>query len=242
VIASLPMYWRDETAPAWREFWATVRSAAAREGLDLPDLTPPDALPDDWGRHWLSSDLVLSQTCSLPYRTRLADHVKYVGTFDFGLDTPPGHYCSLIIARKMQVPDTPRLACNAPDSQSGWAVAFEHLGPRIGSKVMTGSHAASLAAVADGHADIAFVDAVTWRTLERYDPNAARVHVVGRTPSSPGLPLIAARGIDPAPLRAALTDATRALGTDDNADLGGLCGFEVLDESTYRTLPIPPTP
>ncbi len=244
MIASLPMYWQAETAGAWLRFWDLVRARLP----GLPDLMPPETLPARWTEHWLQPDLALSMTCGLPLRSVLRTRVTYVGTFDFGLDCPPGHYFSRIVGPSGGLPDGPlRLAFNSADSQSGWAARFDPdpagaPARPIGTLVETGSHAGSLQAVAEGRADIAYLDAVSWRLLEAHDPAAGRVRLLGRTPARPGLPLICAAGRDPAPLRSALAGAVAALPSDLSGPLGGLRGFEVLDQAVYMALPLPPAP
>ncbi|MGJ8604211.1 MAG: phosphate/phosphite/phosphonate ABC transporter substrate-binding protein [Marivita sp.] len=243
MIASLPMYWRVENADLWRAFWAVVQDCAVREGVTLPDLTPPDALPTDWYDHWLNPDLALSMTCGLPFRTALKGKVQYIGTLDFDLGTAPGHYQSQVITRPGLTGPAHRLAYNSSDSQSGWAAAQELTDLRlITDFIPTGGHAASLAAVANGHADIACIDAVTWRLLQRDDPNAAKVAPASQTKPTPGLPLIAAQGADPAPLRAALGAATSAFSPDTPDAMGGTLTFCVLDEHLYHAQPIPAPP
>jgi len=247
MIASLPMYWRDETADLWRAFWAEVRAAARLEGPLLPDLTPPGDIPPPWTEHWLRPDLALSMTCGLPFRTVLKDKVTYVGTLDFGPGQAPGHYQSQVITRRGVDPAAPlRLAYNSADSQSGWAVTqsaqpFSDM-PRFSDFIATGSHAASLATVAEGRADIAYIDAVTWRLLKRYDPNAQRVLLYGRSVTTPGLPLITALGIDPTPLRRALIAACAAFTPTDPMAMGGPLTFHVLDPAQYYAVPIPSAP
>lgn len=239
MIASLPMYWQDENAALWREFWRAVQAR-----IDLPDLTPPEQLPDDWTEHWRSPDLALSMTCGLPLRTALKGRVAYVGTLGFGLDCTEGFYFSRLIARPGPMSAPLRLAVNAADSQSGWAARFD-TGPdipeiEICDCVLTGSHAASLAAVAEGRADAAYLDAVTWRILRRTDPRAVHVRLAGRTTPWPGLPLIAAKGADVAPLRDALRAACLSFQPEDPMLMGGPLGFHVLDEALYHALPVPP--
>ena len=243
MIASLPMYWRAETADLWRGFWSVLQDRALAEGVTLPDPTPPEDLPADWYEHWLSPDLALSMTCGLPFRTRLRGKVQYIGTLDFGLGGPPGHYHSQIVTRRDLSGPPQRLAFNSADSQSGWAAAQEI--PDRGSittYLETGAHAASLAAVATGRADIACLDAVTWRILQTVDPNAARVVPQGTTPPTPGLPLIAAQGTDPEPLRRALTRAVAAYTPADPNRMGGRMSFCVLEVQTYLDQPIPAPP
>ena len=240
MIASLPMYWRAETASAWQGFWSDVQRMARDNGLGLPDLTPPSEIGMSLSEHWLRSDLALSMTCSLPLRTVLRGKVTYVGTFCFDNITGlgPGLYNSTIIARTSAKPH--RLALNSYDSQSGWAaVADQH---RHLEHIVTGSHAASLEAVATGAADVAYLDSVTWRLLERVDPNAAHVTVRGVTAPTPGLPLIAAEGASAERLRPALAQAAQALAPDQRETLGGLSDFVLHDAQDYLTLPLPPGP
>jgi hypothetical protein len=245
VIASLPMYWRAENAGHWRLFWEAVQRAADEEGLDLPPLTQPAALPAPWTDHWLDRRLALSMTCGLPFRTVMRNRVTYVGTLDFAVATPAGHYRSVVIARPA-LPEggAPVLAVNGGDSQSGWAAAQGIAGlagaSAFGGYRVTGAHAASLAAVAEGRADMACLDAVTWRMLRRFDPAAGAVRVLGETAPTPGLPLITAAGTDPAPLRRALATATAVFRPDDPAAMGGALRFHVLDPAMYHAVPVPP--
>lgn len=242
MIASLPMYWDDASAPAWRAMWAQFQSIASRHGLDLPSLTEPQDLPADWTDHWMDPDLILSQTCSLPLRTKLKDSVTYVGTFDYGLPCPSGQYYSARIARHGPCPH-PRLAINGYDSQSGWAAAqTEYETGVIREVIVTGSHAASAFAVAQGTADVAYLDAVTLRHLQDQNPDVlAALQVTQNTRPTPGLPLITAKGRDPMPLRAALQEAAETLRWHANQSLWGLRSFHVLDPAEYFAQPIPQT-
>ncbi|MCC1492272.1 PhnD/SsuA/transferrin family substrate-binding protein [Cognatishimia sp. F0-27] len=254
MIASLPMYWNAGTATRWRAFWSEVQSCAARDGLALPDLTPPEDLPRDWRAHWRSPDLALSMTCGLPFRTALKGEVTYVGTLGFGLDCAPGHYYSRVIMnratwkarRDKTARPTLTLAYNAADSQSGWAVS-QHATPfsaplRFTGYLHTGAHAASLAAVAEGRADIAYIDAVTWQLLKRSDPRSREIQLAGRSVTTPALPLITARHTDPEPLRRALRDAVLRFEPDDPYAMGGPLSFTVLDPEDYHAVPVPAPP
>lgn len=241
MIASLPMYWRPENAAAWQRLWQAVRD----ELPGLPDLTPPEALPEPWTKHWLDPDLAVSMTCGLPLRTALRNKVTYVATLDFGLDAPAGHYLSYLVARPgASLGDPLRLAYNSGDSQSGWAALhdLEQGTPAfdISQWIETGGHAASLAAVADGRADIAAIDAVSLRLLERFEPAAGQVSIVGRSNASPALPLITALGTDPRPLAEAFRAAVDTLNDVDRADMGGLRGLVTLTDEHYYSVPVPP--
>ena len=155
----------------------------------------------------------------------------------------PGHYLSKIIRNPRAQGPARRLAVNEPDSHSGWGVAQGHpLIAEVNEVITTGAHAQSLAAVADGRADLAFIDAITWRVLEAFDPNTAKVDVVGETAPSPGHALITAKGNDPKPLRAAIAQATERFAPEFPHHMGGPICFHVLDEAAYFALPIPAPP
>ncbi|MFN7224061.1 MAG: hypothetical protein ACK4MS_08580, partial [Paracoccaceae bacterium] len=103
MIASLGMYDRPETSAANDALWALIRDALRDRGRDAPQaLTRGEAAC--WPA-WQAPDLVLSQTCGLPFRSRLHDHVTLIGTPDYGVEgCAPGYYRSVLIARS----DDPR--------------------------------------------------------------------------------------------------------------------------------------
>jgi len=201
-------------------------------------------------RHWCAPDLILSQTCGLPFRARLSDRVALVGTPDYGLPgCAPGHYFSVILVRgdlgSVDPADSPgmRLACNDALSQSGWAAAHAHAadhGAAFETVLSTGSHHASATAVAEGRADIAFVDAVTWRHIGA-DPLFRDLAVIGRTAPTPGLPLITARSEDAGPVAGAVEAALEAAGPELRAQIG-IQGLIQIPAASYLSQPVPPPP
>ena len=104
MIASLPMYDRPETRGPYDRLWARIRDELKLLWADRPETgyPLPEALThngDPWD-HWQDPDLVLSQTCGLPYRSVLHPNVTLIGTPDYGLaGCPPGYYHSVFIAR-----------------------------------------------------------------------------------------------------------------------------------------------
>lgn len=244
MIAALPMYDRPETADANDRLWQAIR---ARLGLGPDHLTRERDL---W-EIWQAPDLLLAQTCGYPYRARLHGHVTLVGTPDYGLpDCPPGYYCSVLVARA----DDPRqtlgdfdgasFAYNEALSQSGWAAPAAHMaahGLSFGRLLETGAHRASARAVAEGHADLAALDAVTWALIQRHDSFAHELRAIDRTTPTPGLPLITARGTDPAPLFAATAAAIADLSPGDRDTLL-LRGLVAIPAAAYLALPIPAAP
>ncbi|MEY8838254.1 phosphate/phosphite/phosphonate ABC transporter substrate-binding protein, partial [Cribrihabitans sp. XS_ASV171] len=185
MIAWLGMYDRPELRAAQDRYWAAIR-ANLPEG---PDTLSRDS--DPWPV-WQSPDLALAQTCGMPYRTRLHGQAQLVGTPDYGLPgCPPGHYCSVIVARGDDHRDLPALlaegvfAYNEGGSQSGWAAPvtwFAEDGLRPARGLRTGGHALSARAVAEGRADLASIDAMTWTLLREHDPATDALREVARTP------------------------------------------------------------
>jgi len=244
VIAWLGMYDMAPLRAVNDRFWTGIRNALGKG----PDRLSRDA--DPW-EVWQSPDLLLAQTCGMPYRTRLHGTVTLVATPDHGLPgCPPGHYNSVLVVRADAPGETPEdfagttLAYNEALSQSGWAAPsayFAARGIRFSELLQTGAHAASARAVAEGRADIAGIDAVTWALLRDHDPVVGALRVIGTTAPTPALPYITAATRDPEPLRAALRHAVAALSPVDRAALH-LRGIEILPESAYLAVPTPPPP
>lgn len=192
------MYDRPELRQAHDRLWRLVWLGLRDRGEDAPEqLTSGEGAFD-----WHSSDLLLSQTCGMPYRMGLHKTLTLVGTPDYGVeDCPPGHYRSAIIAREDNQASVEalmgqgRIAFNMAHSQSGFAALHDYgasLGIAIAPMVLTGAHRASALTVAEGRADVAALDAVSWRLMERYDDFAAALRVVAWTKPTPGLPLVTA--------------------------------------------------
>jgi ABC-type phosphate/phosphonate transport system substrate-binding protein len=243
VIAALPMYDREETRRATDRLWRAIAAGLRGRGIAAPGALTRD---DDLWSLWRHPDLLLAQTCGLPYRARLHWQVTLVATPDYGVEgCPPGHYRSVVVTRAGEgVPAAPRLACNDSLSQSGWSAALDWAaaqGVIFRTVLETGGHAASARAVAEGRADLAAIDAVTWRLLTRAEPAVAALQVIDRTAPCPGLPLIAGPGRDAAPLAEAVEGAIAAIAAADRAALG-LVGLARLPASAYLSLPIPPDP
>jgi ABC-type phosphate/phosphonate transport system substrate-binding protein len=249
MIATLPMYDMAPLQAANDAFWAAVRDALRARGMAAPDTLTRDIGMWDG---WQAPDLVLGQTCGMPYRTRLHGHVTLIAAADYGLpDTAPGHYHSVFVTRADAPGDGPeafaarRFAYNQPESHSGWAAPQTWAaarGFRFAPTLETGDHRLSACAVAEDRADIAALDAVTWRFLARYDPGlTTRLRVVGRTRTAPGLPFIAAPGVDAAATLAALTEG-RATLDESTRDTLMIRGFVAIPAADYLAVPTPPGP
>ena len=207
-LASLPMYDLPELRAATDAWWRGLARSFERE--DIAKL--PDSLDrrESYQDVWLAPDLLFSQTCGYPLTHALAGRVELVATPCYRADGCDGpNYCSFLIvgaeSRARGIGDLRGLRCavNGLDSQSGYnalrsvvsTVARD--GRFFGSVAITGSHAASLALVASGRADVAAIDCVTHGLLARYRPQAlAGTRVLCRTASAPGLPYVTRAGAD----------------------------------------------
>jgi len=244
MIAHLGMYDRPETAAANDRFWASIREHLGGG----PEQLTRGA---DFWEVWKSPDLLLSQTCGCPYRTRLYGEVELVGTPDYGLPgCPPGYYNSVFVARSedagkpLSAFSGRRLAYNEGLSQSGWAAPMVHLNDRSilpGALIETGGHKRSAEAVAEGRADFAALDALTWEMIRTYDDFASGLTEIERTEPTPTLPYITALGGDTGALFAALESAIRGLDEETRSQLH-LKGVVRIAPSDYLAVPTPPGP
>lgn len=247
MIAALGMYDRAETTSALDRLWALIRATLIESGIEAPEhLTRGEAA---YAEGWQSPDLLLGQTCGLPFRAGLYERVTLVGTLDHGVEgCPPGYYRSVLIARaddprhRAEEFATARLAINEAGSQSGWAAPqayFAALNAVPNVSLVTGAHRASALAVLEQQADLAAIDAVSWSLIGAHDAWSAGLRVIAQTEPTPGLPLITAQAHLAQPLFKATASAIDALKDEDKRSLR-LKGIVRIPASTYLALPLPP--
>jgi ABC-type phosphate/phosphonate transport system substrate-binding protein len=246
MIASLMMYARPELASAHSRLWACIsESLRARDIPSPPELSQIAPAFDVWE----DPDLILSQTCGMPYRNRLLDKVQLVGSPDYSLtDCPAGYYRSAVVVRaddpgeKLDDYADARLAYSASQSQSGFAALYNHVQPMgfwFAHRKVSGGHLASAQMVANGNADIASLDAQTWRLIQRYEPFADSLRVLEYTEPTPGLPLITGQQNDAKAVFAAVSEALKALNPEDKTALD-LQGLVHISSEKYVAIPNPP--
>jgi len=191
-----------------------------RGWLDEVALPSPDSLYSDLDSHWRHRRLFLSQTCGYPLLTKLTNQVTLLATPHYQAPGCTGaNYSSALVVNAAQGPLTLAecagrvAAVNTVDSNSGMnmfrhAVApFANEATFFDKVIYTGSHAASLRAVAELTADIAAVDAVSFALASEHLPElVARVRVIGFTESTPSLPLICSRQLPHATIEALRED------------------------------------
>ncbi|ACI58770.1 conserved hypothetical protein (plasmid) [Rhizobium leguminosarum bv. trifolii WSM2304] len=251
-FASIAMYLTPQSlADATAELWSFLRHYLSQAGLtDLPETLDRTVAYDD---AWLRPDLLLSQTCGYPFASRLRGKVRLVATpvYDHpGCDGPL--MCSFIIVRTGSSHRTledlrgTTAAINSPDSNSGSnlfraAVApLAREGRFFGRIIETGSHGGSIAAVAEGRADSAAIDCVTYGNIRRFDPGHVEgVRIIAETPKTPGLPFITSGDTSDESillLRRALAAAVKEPSLAAARATLGLVDFAVLSEADYEPL------
>lgn len=195
------MYDWPELRPATDALWRALAAALSRRGI-----AAPAALDRDGDRHaqWRDPALLISQTCGYPYATALKGWLRLVAVPVYTAEGCAGpSYRSVVVVRA----DDPargladlrgRIAAyNSADSQSGYsamralAAPLARGGRFFAAAVETGSHAASMEAVAGGGADCAAIDCVCWAMAEHYRGDlASRLRVIAWSPPAPALPLV----------------------------------------------------
>ena len=137
-----------------------------------------------------------------------------------------------------------RFAYNEALSQSGWAAPlawFQERRLRLTPTLLSEAHEKSARAVAEGEADFAAIDAVTWRLLCRHTDLGQRLRALGTTSATPGLPYIAAKGADAEATFQAVAQAIAALSASDRDTLM-IEGIVRIPAQDYLSVPIPQAP
>ena len=249
--ASLPMYDLDEVRGAHDVLWNGVARRLRAAGIE----GVPARLDRTRGVHelWTDPTLLLSQCCGADLVGRYAGELALVATPRY---TAPGcegcRYSSVVIvgadSRATGIADLRGAVCaiNGYESHSGVnalraLVAPLNRGGRFFSRILvTGSHPASVAAVAGGEAEVASIDCVTHAILERHRPAALEgTRRLCNSERAPGIAFVTRFGSPPeriGQLQRALVDAfeeaeVRAAGAAVFID-----GVEMLDASAYERI------
>jgi ABC-type phosphate/phosphonate transport system substrate-binding protein len=206
-FVSLSMYALPEMAAANAEFWAAIRQALRQEGFtDIPETIAPPTLdlPKD-----IAAGTLLSHMCGYPLLT------LYPGQYELLAaplhDLPgcamdrsgtPTHRSFIVVAVDSpfhEVEDLrgARFTMNGWHSNSGMNLPRHlvarraRLGRFFGSVTVSGAHVASMAAVAEGSADIAAIDCVTFGLVAHYRPrDIAGLRIIAETAASPAIPFV----------------------------------------------------
>ncbi len=257
-VAGLPMYnVTPRLGALWRALVADTLDAFARAGgtreVALLDEPFGELMP-----LWRRPDLLLSQTCGYPFRMLgLREVTRLVATPVFDVEGCDGaRYSSVLVvsaaahaqgATSLAACRGLRAAFNGADSHSGMNALRHAVAPLAGGRdggrffasvTAVGSHRNALVALAEGRADCAAIDCVSFACLRDALPEAMpRVRTIGFTASAPGLPLIASNTLgerEAAWLRDALDQALAA--DPARARALRLRRFETLPAGAYDTI------
>ena len=236
-IAILPMYDFPWTAAANDALWATISVRLNDAGVRAPVRLTRGG---DVAALWRHPRLIFGQTCGYPYRTELKDSVTLIATPKYSFPGCEGAAHRSFIIRRAADPRrelgefrSAVAAFNAHDSNTGMnlfraTIASVAAGaPFFRATLVTGSHQASVTAVAEGGADVASIDCVSFALLERGRPELiARVAIVAESPLSPGLPFIAAAGLSGPTITAVREALFAALDDPDLAEARTTLGLK----------------
>ena len=245
------MYDLDEVRGAHDVLWNGVARRLREAGIE----GVPARLDRERGVHELWSDpgLLLSQCCGADLVGRYAGELALVATPRYSAPGCEGsRYSSVIIVAEDSsatgLEDLRGAVCaiNGPESHSGMnalraLVAPLNRGGRFFSRiVVTGSHPASVAAVAGGEAELASIDCVTYAILERHRPAALEgTRALCNSESAPGIAFVTRSGSSAARigvLQRALVDAFEEAEVRDAGAAVFIEGVEMLEASAYERI------
>lgn len=211
--ASFPMYDFEEVHGAHEVLWNSVARKLRKAGVK----GVPAALDRARDVHelWTDTGLLLSQCCGADLVGRYAGTLTLVATPRYRAPGCDGCFYSSVVlvaenAPATEISDLRNAVCvvNSHESHSGTNALRALVAPfsqrgRFFSRIVTsGSHPASVAAVARGEADVAAIDCVTYAHLERYRPSLLEgTRRLCFTAQAPGIPFVTRAGSDPDRIR-----------------------------------------
>ena len=197
--------------------------------------------------------LILGHICAITFAQAKTGLYHYLGALSpRAPETPQGHYRSVIVAHKNSAiqsmsdidPARHQIAVNEIGSFSGQiilshmllshgALAFPH-------QTLTGGHALSAKAVAEGRADLTALDEISYALIKRNDPKTAKnLRIVGHSASHPGLAFVTSGQTDAATLallRARLLQFFETPSGQALAEVLDLRGATYIDPAAYKPL------
>jgi ABC-type phosphate/phosphonate transport system substrate-binding protein len=199
------MYDLVELADVTDAFWGGMASRLVERGVPAPPRLTRDF--DTPEQSWNDPQLLFSQTCGYPLMTMLRGDVSLLATPAYKAPGCEGPFHRSAVVVRLSDKATSladlrggRCAINQATSNTGMNLLRVEVSqvsrgkPYFDEVVRTGSHAASIAAVSEGRADVAAIDAVTLELLRRYRSRLTKaVRVLFWTVRAPGLPFITGR-------------------------------------------------
>jgi ABC-type phosphate/phosphonate transport system substrate-binding protein len=245
------MYDPPELQQVTDTWWQGLARLMQSQGIS----NPPNQLSraDDDAAFWRRDDLLMSQTCGYPLMTAFRDHLKLIGTPHYNVPGCEGAlYSSWVIVRA----DHPAqalvdlrggiCALNNRTSHSGMNALRHALAPLADGRAffaevkVSGGHRQSVQMVAQGRADVAAIDCVTWALIEQVAPQElAGVRILTQTAKAPGLPYVTAAATDDqtcAKLKAAVHRAVEDPSLAEACRSLRVCGFSETTLSDYGVI------
>lgn len=200
IFASLPWYDLPEIREVTDRFWSCLAGNLRERGFKQVPEKINRELPYD--QQWTSGRLLFSQACGYDVLLAYRNCLRLVVTPTYTVaGCRHGFYSSVLVVRR----EAPiehigelrgsRCVVNSPSSHSGMNMlralfaAMQQNGRFFSAVLHSGSHEASLRMVAEGFADVASIDHLTYALIERYRPSALRETRVlccsMRTPAPP---------------------------------------------------------
>lgn len=251
LTAAFGMYDGPALHAANDALWELIAGRLAERGV--ADVPPGLDRRRPLDEIWSDPGLLLAQCCGYPLVTRYRGRLRYIATPRYGAPGCIGaSYRSRIVVRA----DDPaerlgelrgrRAAVSEWRSNSGMNLFRAAVAPLAGgapffaSVIETGSHEASLRAVAEHGADVAAVDAVSFAHLACGEPTiAASTRTIGWTGESPGLPFVTSIATPDAVvqvLRTILDEVAQSAEARPARDALLLEGMERLPDRAYDRL------
>jgi len=241
------MYDWPEVRDAVDALWSAIVERLRANGIEAPDRVWRPTRSEEL---WAHPDLLVGETCGWQVVDELRGRIEVLGVLDRGVDgCEPGDYRSVVVCRNDDAINALEdlrgrtVAINGDRSQSGYGALLALFAPlavsgRFFDTVVTsGSHRASLRAVAEGRADLAVVDEVCWRLGLDHEPAVDSLQIVAWTDPTPGLPLVtgwASAGLRDV-LNEAISGAVAGLDVAVREPLH-LYGYRIRPTSDYRVI------
>ena len=246
-VAGLPMYDWPEVRDTVDALWSAIVERLQANGIEAPDRVWRPTRSEEL---WAHPDLLVGETCGWQVVDELRGRIEVLGVLDRGVDgCEPGDYRSVVVCRNDDAINALEdlrgrmVAINGDRSQSGYGALLALFAPlavsgRFFDTVVTsGSHRASLRAVAEGRADLTVVDEVCWRLGLDHEPAVDSLQIVAWTDPTPGLPLVtgwASAGLRDV-LNEAISGAVAGLDVAVREPLH-LYGYRIRPTSDYRVI------
>ena len=250
-VASLPMYDMPEARAALDALWAGLARHLRAEGVnEVPDSLTHDRPLNDL---WDDPRLLFSQCCGYDIVNRYATALWPIATPCFAASGCEGSdYASIVVVGEASEATDVRsmrgavCAVNGLESHSGMnalralVAPASHAGRFFSAIEVTGTHAASIAMVRDGTADVAAIDCVTHALLSRYRAEAlSGTRVLGWSDPAPAVPYVTRIDYGEDTLvqtRAALARTFADPNLADAREALLLADVEVLPDTAYRRI------